>query len=151
MAIHTSSASGVGHRHVIDPLEPAECWELLATTDVVRVVHIVDDQPYIAVVNATVDNGTIVVRCTAGSRLATALARPDSPVLVEADHLDADSRTGASVVVRGRMQAVLDRVETARLDRTQPASWLLGDTGGTWLRLTVDEISGRRVRSAATS
>lgn len=150
MAIHTSSG-GVGHRHVIDPLEPAECWELLATVEVARVVHVVDDQPHVTVVNATVDDGTIVVRAMTGSRLATALSRPDSPILVEADHLDADSRTGWSVVVRGRMQAVLDRVETARLDRTQPPSWLLGDTGGTWLRLTADEISGRRVRPAAAS
>ncbi len=151
MANHSSSTTRVGHRHVIDPIEPAECWELLATVEVARLVHVVDDQPHITVVNATVDDGTIVVRCTPGSRLATALARPDSPVLVEADHLDAASRTGWSVVVRGRMQAVLDRVETARLDRTQPPSWLLGDTGGTWLRLSADEISGRRVKPAAAS
>ncbi len=117
----------------------------------VRVVHVVDDQPYISVVNATLDDRTIVVRCSTGSRLATALARPDSPVLVEADHLDAETRTGWSVVVRGRMQAVLDGVETAHLDRTQPPSWLLGDTGGTWLRLTADEVTGRRVRPASAS
>lgn len=135
------------HRHVVEPVEPSECWRLLATVDTARVVHIVDDQARIAVVNAGVDGGTIVVRSSVGSRLATALARPGSPVLVEADHLDADARTGWSVVARGRMSPVLDRVETARLDRTQPASWLLGDTGGTWLRLTVDEISGRRVLS----
>lgn len=149
MAIHPS-ASHAGHRHVIEPVEPDECWELLATVDAARVVHIVDGEPHIAVVNATIDEGGIVVRCTAGSRLATALARPFSPVLVEADRLHPDSRTGWSVVARGRMHAVLDRVETARLDRTQPASWLLGDTGGTWLRLAVDQISGRRVLAAPT-
>lgn len=143
MSTHPSPVAR--HRHAIEAIEPSECWRLLATVDVARVVHVVADQPQIAVVNAGLDDGTIVVRCTAGSRLATALARPDSPVLVEADHLDADARTGWSVVARGRMNPVLDRVTTARLDRTQPASWLLGDTGGTWLRLTVDAISGRRV------
>lgn len=151
MAIHSSSAGGPGHRHVIHPIEPAECWDLLATTEVARVVHVVDDEPHIAIVNAGIDEGTIVVRSTAGSRLATALARPDSPVLLEADHLDPATRAGWSVVVRGRMHPVLERVQTARLDRTQPASWLLGDTGGTWLRLTVDELSGRRVEAAPPS
>lgn len=151
MAIHASGSEGVGHRHAIEPVEPAECWDLLATVDVARVVHVVDDLPHIAIVNVGIDDGTIVVRSTAGSRLTTALARPDSPVLLEADHLDPTTRTGWSVVARGRMHVVLDRVQAARLDRTQSASWLLGDTGGTWLRLAVDEISGRRVEAAPPS
>lgn len=149
----TPQSRVASHRHIIEPIEPSECWELLATVETARVVHVVEDQPQIAVVNAGVDGDTIVVRCTAGSRLATALARPDAPVLFETDVLDATARTGWSVVARGHMNPVLDRVETARLDRTQPPSWLLGDTGGTWLRLHVEEISGRRVQAqdAATS
>lgn len=147
----TPQSRVAAHRHVIEPIEPSECWALLATVETARVVHVVDDEPQIAVVNAGIDGETIVVRCMAGSRLSTALARPGAPVLVETDVLDRASRTGWSVVARGRMDPVLDRVETARLDRTQPASWLLGDTGGTWLRLHVEGISGRRVMTGGAA
>lgn len=141
----TSDTSAPRTRGELQELDEATCWELLATADAGRIVHMVADRPHIAVVNIAVDEDSVVVRCTPGSRLETALSQPGAPVLVQADHLDPATRSGWSVVARGRMSAVLDQVRVAHLDRTARPSWVLGDSGGTWLRLQVDEISGRRV------
>lgn len=136
------------HRGHIEELDERTSRERLRRVGTARVVHVVADEPQIAVVNIGMDGDDVVVRCTRGSRLATALATPGAPVLIQADELDPASRSGWSVVARGRMTPVLDQVETTRLDRTMPPSWILGDVGGTWLRLTVDEISGREVGGA---
>lgn len=145
----TPDTSAPRTRGELQEIDDATCWELLETADAGRVVHMVADRPHIAVVNIAVDDGSVVVRCSPGSRLATALSQPGAPVLVQADHLDAATRSGWSVVARGRMTAVLDQVTVAHLDRTAQPSWILGDSGGTWLRLEVDEISGRRVGRGA--
>ena len=136
------------HKGQVEELDPATCRELLGSVDTARVVHVVDDQPSIALVNIALDGDDIVVRSTAGSRLATALSSPHSAVLVQADRVDPATRSGWSVVARGRMAAVMDQVTVARLDRTHPPSWILGDSGGTWLRLTVEELTGRAVGGA---
>jgi nitroimidazol reductase NimA-like FMN-containing flavoprotein (pyridoxamine 5'-phosphate oxidase superfamily) len=136
------------HRGHVEALDEATCRRLLTEARIARVVHVVDDVPQISVVNIGMDGDDVVVRSSRGSRLATALATPGAPVLVEADALDPESRSGWSVVARGHMTPVLDQVVVARLDRTVPPSWILGDVGGTWLRLTVEELSGRAVGGA---
>ena len=50
-----------------------------------------------------------------------------------------------------RMSAVLDQVTVAHLDRTARPSWILGDSGGTWLRVDVDENTIRRARRAGAA
>lgn len=132
-------------RHRVTELDEATCRERLATAQLARIVHAVDDEPRLSLVNVALDGDALVVRSLPGTRLATALARPGTSVLVEADALDPATRTGWSVVARGRMDPVLDTVEVARLDRTMPASWALGDHGGTWLRLQIEELTGREV------
>ena len=101
-------------------LDEATCRERLATATVARVVHVVEDEPHVSLVNAALDGDAIVVRSLPGTRLATALNRPGAPVLVEADEVDPATRSGWSVVARGRMEPVLDTVEVARLDRAMP-------------------------------
>lgn len=136
------------HRGHVEDLDVDTCRRLLGSVPVARVVHVVDGQPHVAIVNIALDDDAVMVRCTRGSRLATALATPGAPVLVEADEVDEATRSGWSVVARGRMAPVLDQVTVARLDRTAAPSWILGDSGGTWLRLTVDELTGRAVGGA---
>lgn len=136
------------HRGEVRTLDPASCRRLLATTDVARVVHVVDGHPRISLVNVGLDGEDLVVRSTPGSRLSTALATPLTTVLVEVDEVDPATRSGWSVVARGRMAPVLDQVTVARLDRSMPPSWILGDSGGTWLRLIVESLTGRAVGGA---
>lgn len=136
------------HRGQVEELDATTCRTLLASVPVARVVHVVAGEPQVALVNIAVDGDDVVVRSTRGGRLQTALAAPGTSVLVEADAVDPTTRSGWSVVARGRMAPVLDQVTAARLDRIAAPSWILGDSGGTWLRLSVDELSGRRVGGA---
>ncbi len=136
------------HRGEVEELDPSTCWELLRAGQVARVVHVVGGHPRISLVNYGLDGDDVVVRSSEGTRLHLALTAPTTAVLVEVDEVDPATRSGWSVVARGRMAPVLDRVTVARLDRTMPASWVLGDSGGTWLRLTVESLSGRRVGGA---
>ncbi len=55
------------------------------------------------------------------------------------------------MITHGRLLPVLDTVEAAGLDRRQPASWLLGDHDGVWIRFRVDEITGREVEEAPST
>lgn len=141
----------VHHRGRVEELDPPTCRALLGSVPVARVVHVVAGEPQIALVNIALDGVDVVVRSTGGSRLRAALATPGAAVLLEADAVDPMTRSGWSVVARGRMAPVLDQVTVARLDRTAAPSWILGDSGGTWLRLAVDEITGRRVGGAVAS
>lgn len=137
-------------RTVLERLETTDCWAHLRMARVARVAHVIDGQPHISVVNVTVEGEDVLVRSTRGSRLSAALARPGAQVALQVEEIDDEGHAGWSVVAHGTMAPVLDTVETARLDRTHPPSWLLGDHGGTWLRLHVATIAGRRLHPAGT-
>lgn len=147
-ATDTPRAASPLHRGQVEELDEATCRRLLASGQVARVIHVVDGQPRISLVNYGLDGDDVVLRSVPGTRLDTALASPLTAVLVEVDEVDPATRSGWSVVARGRMSPVLDQVAAARLDRTMPPSWILGDSGGTWLRLTIETVSGRAVGGA---
>lgn len=148
MALDATSATAPTHRGQVEELDADTCRRLLAGAQVGRVVHVVDGHPRISLVNIGVDGDDVVVRSTPGTRLSTALTTPLTSVLVEVDDVDPATRSGWSVVARGRMAPVLDQVTATRLDRTMPPSWILGDSGGTWLRLTIESLTGRTVGGA---
>lgn len=129
----------------IEVLPIETCWALLRAATVARVVHVLDGRPHVSVVNLVVEDDDVLVRSSRGSRLHAALAQPGAEVAIEVDQIDEQARTGWSVVAHGVMSPITNLVETARLDRTHPPSWLLGDHGGTWLRVHVSEMSGRRL------
>lgn len=133
------------HRHRLVDLDQDTCWAHLRTATVGRVVRVVDGAPALAVVNIGVEDDTIVFRSRRGGRLTATLAHPGVPAVVQADGLDPQARTGWSVLAHGTLVPVLDEVESSRLHRAQPASWLLGDHEGMWLRLEVTEVTGREV------
>lgn len=139
------SSDASRHRRRLVELDASACWDHLREAQIGRVVRVVDGAPTLAVVNIGVDEDAVVFRSHRGSRLAAALAHPGVPAIVEADGLDAQTRTGWSVVAHGTMVPVLDEVETSHLHRAQPASWLLGDHEGVWLRMVVTEITGRQL------
>lgn len=138
-------------RAVLEPLAAEDCWARLRTAAVARVAHVTDGQPHISVVNVTVEGDDVLVRSTRGSRVSAALARPGARVALQVEAIDEDAHGGWSVVAHGTMTPVLDTVETARLDRIHPPSWLLGDHGGTWLRLHVATIAGRHLHPSPGS
>lgn len=114
------------------------CWEMLATQSVGRVAFSAGGQIEIFPVNYSVVDGGIVFRSNSGRKMASI----GSQVAFEVDFLDAATRCGWSVVVRG----------TAR-DVTQQEGDV-GQAGGPpWagekdfvVRLVHCSVTGRRVR-----
>lgn len=78
-------------------LSESQCWELLSTAALGRLVTSVDGQPEIFPVNFAVQNKTILIRTAEGTKLVSAAI--NSSVLFEAD--DRNVVEGWSVIVNG--------------------------------------------------
>jgi hypothetical protein len=66
----------------------------------------------------------------------------------EIDDIDADRRTGWSVIVGGVTEVVTQPAEVRRLDAIGVDSWIAGQDAE-WVRIRARVVSGRRVRAAA--
>jgi nitroimidazol reductase NimA-like FMN-containing flavoprotein (pyridoxamine 5'-phosphate oxidase superfamily) len=111
-----------------------ECWRLLETAPLGRVVFTHRAMPAIRPVNHIVDGRTVIIRTHLGSAVAS---RPhdDQPgdgrppgtvVCYEADDLDPVRHTGWSVIVTGLARLVTDPAEIARYSfAVEP--WIAGD------------------------
>ncbi|MDQ1496651.1 MAG: hypothetical protein QOG69_3134 [Actinomycetota bacterium] len=135
-------AGMVGQSHDIELLTHSECFALLATVPVGRVVYSERAMPIIVPVNFSVVGADVVVRTGRRSRLA--LHAPGNVVAFEVDDIDPSSRSGWSVVLTGLIRLVRDPVELRHLDALGLQAW-----GATefdrYLRLRPDVISGRRI------
>jgi nitroimidazol reductase NimA-like FMN-containing flavoprotein (pyridoxamine 5'-phosphate oxidase superfamily) len=124
-------------------LTAAECEDLLRAGRVGRVAVCTQDGPHVIPVNYTVMGASLVVRTTPYSVLGT-YAR-DALVAVEIDHIDVETQSGWSVLVRGRAVPVVDPDEVAEIRRVwteQP--WAAG-MRTLFLRLRWTELTGRRL------
>ena len=129
----------------LEILDQDECLELLASTPVGRIAWISDGRPLILPVNHVIEDGDVLFVTTPGSKLDGALRAPSAPVAYEADGYDADEHTGWSVLVEGRIEAVMDEVEQARLDREGAPAWIDVFRDRRWVRIRSESISGRRL------
>jgi hypothetical protein len=102
--------------------------------------------PAVEPVNFAVDDGTIVLRTDASSKLATAVRR--AVVAFQADDLDLVTRSGWSVTVVGRSEEVTRPVEIAQLDKLGLDSWAPG-TRGLSFRIRPGMVTGRWLRPPA--
>ena len=130
--------TGATDRHGAEVLGMDESLELLDSVPCGRHAYVDAGVPVIVPVNHGVDGTVLVVRSLDGGKLGVAIF--EKPVAFEADDLDAATRTGWSVVVRGRAE-VLDGGVAERVD-----SWAVTDGASvTWIRIVPDEIGGRRL------
>jgi len=129
-------------RHGLEVLGLEACLELLASVPYGRIAYLDAGMPAIAPVNHAVDGTQVVLRSLDGGKLGAAIF--ERPVAFEADRFDAATRSGWSVVVRGRAEVLEDGVAAevaARVD-----SWAVApDAPTTRVRIVSDEISGRRL------
>lgn len=125
-------------------LDRVEAVRLLESSGIGRVAFCGGDGPEIYPVNYSVDAQAIYFRTTAYSRLGSAI--DGKAVAFEVDHLNWASRTGWSVVVRGRAQVVDDPAEIDRLRelRHEPQPWAPG-MRRLYVRIPWSEVSGREV------
>ena len=131
----THPPSAPGARHLLE-LDERECWELVSTRTVGRLVWQGTAGLTVVPVNYRTRPGLVVVRTTAYS--AAALECDDSPVAFQVDFIDPPTRGGWSVLVRGRAH-----VEIAGPDNDVDV-WPVGPRP---LSLTIEalDITGRQL------
>jgi nitroimidazol reductase NimA-like FMN-containing flavoprotein (pyridoxamine 5'-phosphate oxidase superfamily) len=124
-------------------LAEEECLYRLRTARVGRVAFLSDGYPIILPVNHGMDGMSVVFRTNLGSKLG--VAENEMPVAFEVDGIDADRRTGWSVVIRGDAQAVYDPDHVARLNRLGIWPWADAARRGHWVRIRTHEMTGRKI------
>ena len=118
-----------------------ECWHLLASRALGRLVTSVAGQPEIFPVNFVVQRKTLLFRTGEGTKLLSTVL--NSRVAFEAD--DHTVEEGWSVVVRGRAQEMKTSEEIAEAERAQLLPWT-ATTKRHYVRIIPYEITGRRFR-----
>lgn len=125
-------------------LDPAKCYRLLATQSVGRVVYTDGALPAVAPVNYALDGHRVIFRTSPVSRLALGVV--DQVVAFEVDSLDAEVRTGWSVVLTGIARALVDPGELARAAGLRLTPWAGGERP-LFVCITPGVVTGRFVAS----
>jgi uncharacterized protein len=120
-------------------LEPDECWTLAASQPVGRLAWNGPEGPTVVPVNFEVTGRRVHIRTAAYSVLAREC--DDSVVAFEVDAFDPETRSGWSVLMRGRAHLDYDGDADGNDD---PDVWVAGARA---LRVTVDveKVTGRRI------
>ena len=127
----------------LEILSPDECHLQLRLGAVGRIGFVDAGSPVILPVNYTMDGPAVVFRTAAGSKLSAGMMQ--RPVCFEVDHWDTMSHTGWSVLAKGVADEVLEAEEIARLERLPVRPWSRPDLRDHWVRIMVEELTGRRV------
>jgi len=126
--------------HVDVELSSTQSWALLRESEVGRLAVVVDGGPDIFPVNYLVDHGSVVIRTSAGTKLAAASGQQ---VAFEVDGYDPAVAVAWSVVIKGeaqRVQRLHDMLEVVELPlfpwHSAPKPY--------FIRVLADSITGRR-------
>lgn len=127
----------------IEQLNAAECMQLLKLGAYVgRIGFILDGRPMILPVNYLAEDQSFVFASLDGSKLDALAAGAD--VVFEVDEARPLYHAGWSVLVRGRAHEVTDERDIELLRRGPLKPWAALHATH-WIRIGIDEISGRRV------
>jgi nitroimidazol reductase NimA-like FMN-containing flavoprotein (pyridoxamine 5'-phosphate oxidase superfamily) len=133
-------------RTMLEVLNPHECWRRLANAPIGRLAVMVDSAPEIYPVNFTVDDGSVVFRTDPGSKLR-GLDRSPS-VAFQVDGIDPQSRTGWSVLLKGRAEPITSGEDVRRLMGLHLDLWAPG-TKSRWIRIRPGVVTGRAIHPRA--
>ncbi|HYN32594.1 MAG TPA: pyridoxamine 5'-phosphate oxidase family protein [Ilumatobacteraceae bacterium] len=122
-------------------LSESECWELLGKADVGRLAVDIAGQPDIFPINFLADDGGIVFRSAAGTKLAGAVL--NRFVAFEIDGYQPGDRTAWSVVVKGQARAVEGMQEVFDAENLPLFPWLGWDKPN-FVRIDPTVVTGRR-------
>jgi len=125
----------------VTELTEEQSWAVLAGCKLGRLVTVVDRHPEIFPVNFIADGRSVVFRTAEGSKLFTLTI--NAGVAFEVDGWDGTG--GWSVILRGRAAEVRESAEIARLEKLPLRPWV-PTVKAHWVRVTVDEITGRQFR-----
>jgi uncharacterized protein len=116
-----------------------ECWELLGSLALGRLVTYADGQPDIFPVNYVVQRRTVLFRTAAGTKLVSSAI--DNRVLFEVD--DHNVAEAWSVIVRGRARSLRTPEELEEAERAQVLPWTRPEKTH-YVRIVPESITGRR-------
>ena len=125
-----------------DDLEEAVCWRLVSRVAVGRVGFVYDGEPMVLPVNCQALDGLIAFR-TAGDSMLHNLGN-GTHVAFEADHVDAASESGWSVLIRGELWQLDDDQLAQRLRDSPSRPWAPGRIDR-WMVIKPASISGRAI------
>jgi uncharacterized protein len=128
--------------HRWQELTDAECRRLLGERHLGRLALVDADGPVILPVNYAFAAGTVVFRTDPGGKLDAVAG--GAAVAFEVDAVDEGSRTGWSVVVRGRAAEVSDPAELERVRPLPLYPWAPG-AKARYVGVRPASITGRRI------
>jgi uncharacterized protein len=122
-------------------LSESECWTLLGSIALGRIVTCAEGEPEIFPVNFVVQRRTVLFRTALGTKLVSAVI--NKSVAFEAD--DHDVAEGWSVIVKGRARVLHDSAEIDEAKEAQLLPWTA--TSKThYVRVLPVKVTGRRFR-----
>lgn len=124
----------------------AECWRLLASVPVGRLVFTEQALPAVHPVNFAVADSTVVVRTGSGPKYDAAV-RGDV-VAFEADAIDPETRTGWSVLLIGHASVVVDIDRLVEVVDIDHRPWVRG-AGRHVIQIDGERVTGRRLGGTA--
>ena len=127
---------------VLEQLSRDECMRLMGSVPVGRIVYTRQALPAVELVNFALDDGDIIIRTDAGSKLAAATR--GAVVAFEMDSLDDAGHTGWSVTVVGQSSAVTDGAEIRHLEQISLSPWAPGRRDH-FIRISPVIVTGRRL------
>lgn len=132
----------------VEELPESSCLQLLASGSVGRIAINAAPSPLVVPVNYAARDRTIVFTTVSGSKWDAAQA--GDPASFEVDGVDTEHRSGWSVLVRGKLEAVehedaADEL-AALLEEVEP---LPGGERPHVVRVVIDEVTGRRIPTDA--
>src|SRR6056297_2048490 len=122
-------------------LSESECWELLDHAAVGRLAVDVAGQPDIFPINFVIDDGGIVFRSAAGTKLAGAVL--NRLVAFEIDGYEPTERTAWSVVVKGHARPIERMQEMFEAEDLPLFPWLAWEKPN-FVRIDPTVVTGRR-------
>lgn len=120
-------------------LSQTDCWDLLSSRSLGRLVTSVDGQPEIFPVNYVVQHRTILFRTAEGTKLVSTAINHN--VLFEAD--DHTVSEGWSVIVKGMARSMRSDEEIADAEQAQLLPWI-ATVKPHYVRIRPVNVTGRR-------
>jgi uncharacterized protein len=131
-------------RGELEPLSEDECRELLEARNLGRLAYNDGEGPVITPVSYALNDGAILLATSPLTQLAQHAS--EAVVAFEVEDIDADRRSGWSVLVRGRTE-VVEYAHLPASHAARPAPWATGERT-LYLRITPTALSGRRLHPA---
>jgi nitroimidazol reductase NimA-like FMN-containing flavoprotein (pyridoxamine 5'-phosphate oxidase superfamily) len=131
-------------RHQLENLGRHDCFKLLETVRVGRLVFTEHALPAIQPVNFRLWGGDIVIRIAGGAKLAAAVGK--HVVAFEADELDSDLRAGWSVTVVGHAELITDVDDLVAVSGIFLRPWVDGRRDY-FVRIRAEQVTGRLLRA----